>query len=253
MKPHRPTKKMSRIKVTAFKRKMRNIRMKKNPNGFASKEWAKSVTNCTIKVAENIPTSAEWPMKEYPQPKPMMKKHVELVYNKETHMTEKKLVPSTFPTKKYVDIQKKLWKNLPKAAKMELYAQDKLKKWEKANPKPCPSDDVFKDEFIPQWEAEREKALERFRDFVVSMFDKLPLVGRFKQSETKFEETLIAEIKAKDGEGHDINNLDPKKSKTMKKAQKVTDKVHAKRANLVCTNLKDHKRKRGRTILPMAA
>ena len=211
-----------------------------------------SVRNCTIKTAENIPARADWPEQKYPQYKPMMKKHVELIYNKETHETEKVLVASTFPTKKYEDIQKELWKNLGKAAKMELYTQDKLKKWEKKHPKPCPDDDLFKDELIPAWNAEREQALIRIRDFVVSMFDKLPLSGRYKESDNKFTEKPIAEIKDINGEGHRVNELD-KDSKLLQKAQKITNEAKALNKKLVASNLKDHKRKKGRMILPQAA
>ena len=168
-------------------------------------------------------------------------------------MTEKVTVASTFPTKKYNDYQKSLWKNLGKAAKMEAYTQDKLKKWEKKHPKPCKDDDLFKEEYIPLWEKEREEALIRIRDFVVSMFDKLPLTGRFKESDNKYVEEKVADIKDINGEGHTINELDPKKSKLLKKAQKETNKVRAKRTNLIATNLKDHKRKKGRIILPNAA
>ena len=211
-----------------------------------------SVRNCTIKTAENIPARADWPDQKYPQYKSMMKKHIELIYNKETHMTEKVLVASTFPTKKYEDIQKKLWKNLGKAAKMELYTQYKLKKWEKKHPKPCPDDDLFKDELIPAWEAEKEQALIRIRDFVVSMFDKLPLTGRYKEGDNKFTEKPVAELKDVNGEGHRVNELDSK-SKLLDKAQKVTNKEKRKNAKLVATNLKDHKRQKGRVILPKAA
>ena len=210
-----------------------------------------------IKMPWGTVTGTKWhgykmPDKGYPQHKPMMKKHMEWIYNKETRKTEKVVVASTFPTKKYVDIQKSLWKNLGKAAKMEAYTQEKLKKWEKKHPKPCPTDDLFKDEFVPKWEKDREDALIHIRDFVVSMFDKLPLTGRFKTGEHKFDEKQIAEIKDINGEGHNVNELD-KDSKLLKKAQKITDKTHAKHANLVSTNLRDHKRSKGRIILPKAA
>ena len=227
-----------------------------------------SVRNCTVPTANKediIDIKYEWgtvkgtkgggwniPKEGYPQYKPMMKRHCEWIYNKEIHKTEKVIVKSTFSTKKYVEIQKKLWKNLGQAAKMELYVQDKLKKWEKKHPKPCPDDDLFKDEMIPAWEHEKEQALIHIRDFVVSMFDKLPLVGRFKTGTAVYQEKLIAELKDHNGEGHKVNDL-KKNSKLLKKAQKVTDKVHAKHANLVCTNLGDHKRKHGRIILPQAA
>lgn len=232
-----------------------------------------TVSNCVIPKADEkeiIDIQVHWsktpikgtkwhgykmPDEGYPQYKPMMKKHVEWIYNKETHKTEKVHVASTFPTKKFDDYQKKLWKNLGKAAKMEFYVQDKLKKWEKKHPKPCPNDDLFKDEFIPQWEHEKEEALIRIRDFVVSMFDKLPLTGRFKISETgtaQYQEEKIAELKDINGDGHRVNELD-KNSKLLKKAQETVNKVHAKRTNLVAGNLKDHKRHKGRVILPQAA
>jgi hypothetical protein len=201
-----------------------------------------------------VQKATEWKKEKHPQYKSMMKKHVEWIYDKETHMTEKVHVPSTFPTKKYDDIQKSLWKNIGSAAKMEAYVQDKLKKWEKKHPKPCPDDDLFKDEMIPAWEAEREQALIHFRDFVVSMFDKLPLTGRFKMNEktATYQEKQIAELKDVNGEGHKVNELKGD-SKLLKKAKEITDKTHAKHTSLVCTNLKDHKRKKGRIILPKAA
>lgn len=153
---------------------------------------------------------------------------------------------------KYQAYQKKLWKNLSKADKMKAYEDDKMKKWERKHPKPCPADDLFKDEFIPIWEKEREEALNRIRDFVVSMFDKLPLTGRYKESDNKFTEKPVAELKDKTGEGHRVNELDSK-SKLLDKAQKVTNEEKRKNAKLVATNLKDHKRQKGRVILPKAA
>lgn len=201
------------------------------------------------------PIDYSWknPKGGYKQPKSMMKKHTELVYNKETHITEKVTVTSTFPTKKFNDYQKSLWKNMGLAAKMKAYEDEKVKKWERKHPKPCPDDDLFKDEMIPAWNQAREQAIERIRDFVVSMFDKLPLTGRYKESDSKFVEKPVTELKDKDGEGHMINDLNPKKSKLLNKAQKVTNKEKAKNAKLVATNLKDHKRKKGRMILPDAA
>jgi len=150
------------------------------------------------------------------------------------------------------EYQKMLWKNLGKAAKMKAYEDEKVKKWERKHPKPCPDDDLFKDEMIPVWEHEREQAIERIRDFVVSMFDKLPLTGRYKESDSKFVEKPVAELKDANGDGHKINDLDSK-SKLLNKAQKLTNDEKAKNAKLVATNLKDHKRKKGRIILPKAA
>ena len=249
----------SSIRLKVRRRKVANL---------AANSRQHTVNNCTIPKAKKediIDIKYSWgtvkgtkgggwdiPKEGYPQPKPMMKKHVEMRYNKETHMTEKVLVASTFPTKKYENIQKSLWKNLGKAAKMKAYEDEKMKKWDRKHPKPCPTDDLFKDEFIPMWEKEREEALIHIRDFVVSMFDKLPLTGRYKEGENKFTEKPVVELKDVNGEGHRVNELDSK-SKLLDKAQKATNKEKAKNAKLVATNLKDHKRKKGRVILPKAA
>ena len=224
----------SSIRIKVRRRKVANL-------AAYSRQF--SVKNSTIKTASEdaIKQQGPWEKKKYPQYKSMMKKHVEWIYDKETHKTEKVMVPSTFQTKKFDDYQKSLWKNLGKAAKMKAYEDEKTKKWERKHPKPCPDDDLFKDEMIPAWNHEREQAIERIRDFVVSMFDKLPLTGRYKESDNKFTEKPVAELKDINGEGHKINDLDPSKSKLLDKAQKVT------------TNLKDHKRKKGRVILPEAA
>ena len=253
-------------------KKSRNVRAKvrrRKVAHIAAYSRKYTVNNCTIPKAnpdDIIDIEYDWgivkgtkggswknPKDGYPQPKSMMKKHVELIYDKHAHTTVRMCTASTFPTKKYDDYQKMLWKNLGKAAKMEAYTQHKLKKWEKKHPKPCPSDDLFKDEYIPLWEKEHEDALIRIRDFVVSMFDKLPLSGRFKHADDKYVEEHIADIKVINGEGHKVNELNPKKSKLLKKAQKITDETKAKRVNLIATNLKDHVRKKGRMILPKAA
>ena len=132
-----------------------------------------------------------------------------------------------------------------------------MKKWEKKNPCPIKDDktqqDLFEEQYLTPWKHEREMATERIRDFVISIYDKLTLTGRFEVGEHKFEEHLIAEIKDIDGEGHNINDLKPENSKLLKTVQNITNKVHKKCGNLVCTNLRDHKKKVGRIILPKAA
>lgn len=130
---------------------------------------------------------------------------------------------------------------------MEKLVEHKLAKWERKNPKPM---DMFTED-VEKWMQLRENMKMHFRDFVVSIYDKLPLIGRFKVGETNatYMEKKIAEIKDINGEGHDINNLS-KSSKLLKAAQEITDKVHARHDNLVSTNLKDHKRTKGRIILP---
>lgn len=146
-------------------------------------------------------------------------------------------------------------KKMNRVEYMEKLTQHKLAKWERKHPKPCRDDDLFKEEMIPLWEDERRKAEERLRDFVVSIYDKLPLIGRFEQKKdgmATYQEKKVADLKDENGDGHRVNEISVD-SKLVKKAQKITNKVHAKHANLVCTNLKDHKRQRGRIILPQAA
>ena len=136
---------------------------------------------------------------------------------------------------------------------MEGYVQHKLQKWERKHPCPVKKDDLFYSQQFPIWEAERVAAEERIRDLVVAKYDKLQLVGRFQHSDDKFSEQEVAQIK---DNGETIKyggvNYLPKSSKVMKAAYKETNKVKAKRSNLVCTNLKDHRKKTGRILLPNA-
>ena len=136
---------------------------------------------------------------------------------------------------------------------MEGYVQHKLQKWERKHPCPVKKDDLFYSQQFPVWEAEKNAAEEHIRDLVVAKYDKLPLIGRFSSTNELFHEQEIAQIKdngetAKHG---GVNNL-PESSKVMKMARKETNKVKAKRSNLICTNLKDHRKKTGRILLPGA-
>lgn len=155
-----------------------------------------------------------------------------------------------YPQPKNIGLRYKDPPKMNKVQYMEKLVEHKLAKWERKNPQPCPDDDLFKVEYQVQWYKDRDAVAERFRDFVVSIYDKLPLTGRFKVGEDKYKEKPVAELKDFNGEGHNVNSLEPGKSKLLDKAQKVTNKVHAKNVNLVSTNLKDHKRKRGRILLP---
>lgn len=58
---------------------------------------------------------------------------------------------------------------------MESLVQHKLNKWIRNNPKPDDKQNLFYKEFLEDWEKERDKALEHFRDFVVSIYDKTVL------------------------------------------------------------------------------
>lgn len=221
---------------------------------IAAKSRQFTVKNCCIPAPINDVIDKEsygsWknPKEGYPQPESMHKKGSKLVYNKDTKRTERVWFESTFPDAHH--FEKHLWKNLGRAAKNERYVQSKLEKWDRLHPKPCEDNDLFKEEYLPKWEMERQLAIERIRDFVVSVYDKLPLNGRFKTGKEVFQERKIADIKDIGGDGHNINSVDPEKSKLMKKAQRITDDVYEKDDKLVCSHIKDHKRKKGRLILP---
>ena len=142
-------------------------------------------------------------------------------------------------------------KKMSKEAYWEKLVAHKLQKWEKSNPKP--EQDLF--EKVEDWEQKRFIAEQRFRDFVVSIYDRLLLTGRFtvkKNNSSTYTEEKVAELKDINGEGHKVNEL-PKDAPLLKKAQKITNETKKKRPNLVATNLRDHKKQKGRIILPEAA
>ena len=240
--------------LAAYSRQHTVSNMPKNKPTFDKKDLTK-VTFNEGKDVHMLQVAKPWEEQKHPQTKNLRKRcHGQkwIKYKDGTVKLKKWDYPSEFRNPQ--DFQKKLWKNMGKAAKMKAYEDEKMKKWERKHPKPCPDDDLFKDEMIPAWEAEREQALIRIRDFVVSMFDKLPLTGRYKVSEKNatYQEKKIADLKDVNGDGHKVNEL-TQESKLLQKAQKATNKEKAKNAKLVAANLKDHKRKKGRVILPKAA
>lgn len=190
-----------------------------------------------------------WEHKKYPQPKRLHKKYKKKYYFKGVHSQKmyRKVViqPSTYAEFKNFPY------TLPKMNRvqyMEKLVEHKLAKWERKNV--CPAEMFTED--VEKWKQLRETAKERFRDFVVSIYDKLHLTGRFVVAKDSYTEEKVAEIKDVNGEGHKVNDL-PKTSKLIKKAQKITNETKQKRPNLVATNLKDHKKQKGRIILPEAA
>ena len=144
-------------------------------------------------------------------------------------------------------------KRLNRIELLEGYVQHKLQKWERKNPCPVKEGDLFYSQQFPEWKALKDVAEERIRDLIVAKYDKLPLIGRFKSNDELYKEQEIAKIKD-DGETAKyggVNQL-PESSKVIKMARKETNKVKAKRGNLICTNLRDHRKKTGRILLPNA-
>lgn len=220
---------------------------------LAANSRRNTVKNCTIPKVDGS-RSGEWkiPKEGYPQPKTLRKKYKKKYYNRDGSI--RKIVTHSSDYSAFPD---HTFRPKGKAWYMEQVTQHKIAKWERKNPCPVKEDkqqrDLFEHEYLIPWKAKREQALERIRDFVVSVYDKLPLSGRFELPGDKYVDEPVAEIKDINMEGHKVNELKPEKSKLLKKVQKVTNHVKAKRPNLVCTNLKDHKRQKGRIILPQAA
>lgn len=139
---------------------------------------------------------------------------------------------------------------------MEGYVQHKLKKWEANNPCPVEKDDLFYEQQYPEWAAKRQKAEEYLRDVVINKYtNKLSLIGRFEIDDNKYEELEVAKITDKFGEtikAGGVNNLSVE-SKVMRKAQHMTNITKKRHPKCVCTNLRDHKKQRGRILLPKMA
>ena len=139
---------------------------------------------------------------------------------------------------------------------MEGYVQHKLQKWEKKHPCPVKKDDLFYSQQYPIWEQEKQSAEERLRDLVINKYtNKLSLIGRFEIDDNKYEELEVAKITDKFSEtvkAGGVNNLSVE-SKVMRKAQHMTNITKKRHPKCVCTNLRDHKKQRGRILLPKMA
>lgn len=312
MKRHHKTPKMSRIRVAALKAAKRRKEFKKNPGGLASKQWQKSVTNCTIppadlskphfkeveKYGHKIIINTEirddgngkmWPKGGEPYYVSIREKHKKEIrdntYDREKNPGGKykykgKRKPwymlDTRKTYHYEERQKS-WgahtdffrvpseasimynrtipKKMGRCAFMEALAQHKLAKWIRKNPRPikedCDQPDLFEAQYVPQWEAKRDLALERFRDFVVSVYDKLHVVGnRVDRKEGKMVGKTVAEVNDVGGKGHDVTYPNLQESdKLYKDATKAAVIAMDKDPTIVDCDLKNHKGDQKRPLI----
>ena len=186
-----------------------------------------------------------WEYKKYPQPKCLRKKYKKKYYFKRTH-TIRKIVehPSDytqFPNYPYT---------LPKLNKveyMEKLVEHKTKKWEHKNP--CPAEMFTED--VEKWKHLRETMKERFRDFVVSIYDPLIIMGnRVNVKKQKIDANKIAEVKDVDGKGHDVSfpNLSTE-DKLYKNAESAAKNAMKKDASILDADLMNHKRNQKRPLL----
>ena len=221
-----------------------------------------------VKFGENdvhfVQKAEEWKNTKHPQPKRLQHswKRKVVMYDEESKKFVKKLVhhrSDYIPYNKLKDeplydsnglMRYPFPNKMPQHAYWERLTQHKLEKWKKKNPAPEKKEgELFAEEGVP-YSVRLQEAEEEIREKVISIYHKLPLTARFKKADNKFNEVLVAELKDENGDGHHVNDLKPEKSKLLQKAQKITNKMHAKHSNLVCTNLRDHKHHTGRVILP---
>ena len=225
---------------------------------LAAYSRAHTVRNCTIpKVSEDnivekkVPWGKilvakgerEWknPKDGYPQPKRLKKKYKKKYWNRDgsirkiiIHKSDYKQFPDHKPHHKGI------------AWFMEEVVEHKTAKWEKKNPCPVKKDqnppDIFEQEYLIPWKAKRDLAIERIRDFVVSVYDKLHVVGnRVDKENHKMIGHTVAEVKDIDQKGHDVTYPNLKESDQLyKDATKAAQVAMDKDPTIVDCDLKNH-------------
>jgi len=138
-------------------------------------------------------------------------------------------------------------KPMCKEAYMEKLVAHKLEKWDKKNPKP--NQDLF--DKVEDWEQRRFNAEQRFRDFVVSCYNKLDIMGnRVNSKDKKMDAIKIAEVNDVNGKGHDVSF--PKLSsedKLYKNAEKAAEVAMKKDSTILDADLLNHKRTQKRPLI----
>lgn len=130
---------------------------------------------------------------------------------------------------------------IPKMTKercIELYIAHKLEKWERKHPCPVKEDasqeDLFKDEFVMAWKAEKETAAKRIREFVLSVYDKSPVIGYYMNRKGyKMDKKIIGYAK-----GH----LDKTKTsdKTFMSALNIARQAMIRDPKIIDTDVRSH-------------
>lgn len=140
---------------------------------------------------------------------------------------------------------------------IEGYIKEKQAKWDRKHPCPAPTDDLFKDEYIPAWKKEQEKAHLAIAQQVCAKYgNDIRLLARYEIADSQYTEYKeLVKVPDKLGEVTEENSINdlPDKSKLIKTAKKITNAEKKRNSKLVATNLRDNKRKKGRIVLPEAA
>jgi len=172
--------------------------------------------------------------------------HVSKVRNKPTRKSEHESTGHNDFTKFFPNYPYTI-KPMCKEAYMEKLVAHKLEKWDKKNPKP--NQDLF--DKVEDWEQRRFNAEQRFRDFVVSCYNKLDIMGnRVNSKDKKMDAIKIAEVNDVNGKGHDVSF--PKLSsedKLYKNAEKAAEVAMKKDSTILDADLLNHKRTQKRPLI----
>ena len=220
--------------------------------GIAGKVYTVSEKPDELGLHFSLVSGASWDNKKHPQPKRLIKCKARKYSNWKSYAPQDESIKK-IKREKRNDFAKYSY-DLPKMNKfqyMEKLVEHKTAKWERKNP--CPAE-MFTDD-VEKWKQERENAKQRFRDFVVSIYDPLWIMGnRVDTENAKMKASKIAEVKDVDGKGHDVNypNLSTG-DKLYKDANKKAREVMEKDASIIDADLMNHKRNQKRPLEPKRA
>lgn len=179
--------------------------------------------------------TVDYKVEHHNQPKSLRKKYKKKYYNKGTH-TIRKIVehPSD-----YVQFPDTTFHPKGIAWYCEQLVQHKTARWEKKHPRPIKENmnepDLFEAQYIPKWEAERDAAIERIRNFVVSVYDKLKVTASLIPP-LPAKEILLAKIK------------DRGSDKNIEVATKIAKQAMKNNKHILHCQLLDHKEKSYRLV-----
>lgn len=179
--------------------------------------------------------TVDYKVEHHSQLKSLRKKYKKKYYNKGTH-TIRKIVehPSD-----YVQFPDTTFHPKGIAWYCEQLVQHKTARWEKKHPRPIKENmnepDLFEAQYIPKWEAERDAAIERIRNFVVSVYDKLKVTASLIPP-LPAKEILLAKIK------------DRGSDKNIEVATKIAKQAMKNNKHILHCQLLDHKEKSYRLV-----
>lgn len=244
----------------------KKVRRKKVAD-LAAKSRMYSVNNCTIQHIDNntetvtgedgrkyiVGKVLKWKKEHHVQPKRLRKTCWKVYFAKEEHDYLGTAVWVRHAEKMKSEYPQVSSTKLTRAELIEGLIKEKIKKWELKHPCPAKDDDLFKEEFIPKWKAEKQEAKERIEQHVSARYDNdIRLNAKYENTAgyttelVKMKNKEIAEVTDKTS----VNELDPKTSKLIKKAKKITNAEKKRNPKLTAAQLLDMKQNKGRIILP---